>query len=101
MLGAIIGDIAGSVYEFNNAKTEDFPLITKQSNYTDDTICTIAVADAEGANVVPVSGKTNVFLLGGIGDQYTVTVSKDGYTTQTQTVSNNSDQTITIELVNA
>ena len=62
---------------------------------------TIAVADAEGANVAPVSGKTNVFLLSGIGDQYTVTVSKDGYTTQTQTVSNNSDQTITIELVNA
>ena len=62
---------------------------------------TIAVADAEGANVAPVSGKTNVFLLGGIGAQYTVTVSKDGYTTQTQTVSNNSDQTITIELVNA
>lgn len=65
------------------------------------TDATIAVADAEGANVAPVSGKTNVFLLGGIGDQYTVTVSKDGYTTQTQTVSNNSDQTITIELVNA
>ena len=62
---------------------------------------TLAVADAEGANVAPVSGKTNVFLLGGIGDQYTVTVSKDGYTTQTQNVSNNSDQTITIELVNA
>ncbi len=62
---------------------------------------TITVADAEGANVAPVSGKTNVFLLGGIGDQYTVTVSKDGYTTQTQTVSNNSDQTVTIELVNA
>lgn len=62
---------------------------------------TITVADAEGTNVAPVSGKTNVFLLGGIGDQYTVTVGKDGYTTQTQTVSNNSDQTITIELVNA
>ena len=62
---------------------------------------TVTVADAEGTNVAPVSGKTNVFLLGGIGDQYTVTVSKDGYTTQTQTVSNNSDQTITIELVNA
>ena len=62
---------------------------------------TITVADAEGANVAPVSGKTNAFLLGGIGDQYTVTVSKDGYTTKTQTVSNNSDQTITIELMNA
>ena len=62
---------------------------------------TIAVTDVDGAKVEPVSGKTNVFLLGGIGDQYTVAVSKDGYTTQTQTVSNNSDQTITIELVNA
>ena len=46
MIGAIIGDIAGSVYEFNNTQTEDFPLITKQSTYTDDTICTIAIADA-------------------------------------------------------
>lgn len=62
---------------------------------------TIAVADAEGTNVEPVSGKTNVFLLGGIGDQYTVTVSKDGYTTQTQTITNNGDQAITIELVSA
>ena len=46
MIGAIIGDIAGSVYEFNNVKTENFPLIAKQSSYTDDTICTIAIADA-------------------------------------------------------
>lgn len=46
MIGAIIGDIAGSVYEFDNAKTESFPLITKASTFTDDTICTIAVADA-------------------------------------------------------
>jgi len=45
MLGAIIGDIAGSVYEFNNVKTEDFPLFSKMSSFTDDTICTVAVAD--------------------------------------------------------
>lgn len=62
---------------------------------------TIAVADAEGTNIEPVSGKTNVFLLDGLGDQYTVTVSKDGYTTQTQTITNNGDQSITIELVSA
>lgn len=46
MIGAIIGDIAGSVYEFHNTKTEDFPLITKESTFTDDTICTIAIADS-------------------------------------------------------
>lgn len=62
---------------------------------------TIVVADAEGTNVEPVSGKINVFLLDGLGDQYTVTVSKDGYTTQTQTITNNGDQAITIELVSA
>lgn len=46
MIGAIIGDIAGSIYEFNNVKSEDFPLMQKQSTFTDDTICTIAIADA-------------------------------------------------------
>lgn len=47
MLGAIIGDITGSVYEWNNARRKDFgPLLTARSFYTDDTICTVAVADA-------------------------------------------------------
>ena len=45
MLGAIIGDTIGSVYEFNNIKTTDFPLFGPQSNYTDDSIMTMAVAD--------------------------------------------------------
>ncbi|MEM7792935.1 MAG: ADP-ribosylglycohydrolase family protein [Cyanobacteria bacterium P01_C01_bin.118] len=45
MLGAITGDIIGSVYEFENHKTKDFPLFTKQSIFTDDTILTVAVAD--------------------------------------------------------
>lgn len=45
MLGAITGDIVGSVYEFHNIKTTNFPLFLKKSNYTDDTILTIAVAD--------------------------------------------------------
>ena len=44
MLGAIIGDIAGSVYEFNPVQTDKFPLFIAQSSYTDDTILTIAVA---------------------------------------------------------
>ena len=46
MLGAIIGDIIGSVYEFNNVKTKDFPLWTDASHFTDDTVCTVAIADA-------------------------------------------------------
>lgn len=44
MLGAIIGDIAGSRFEFNNYLNTDFKLFTKECAYTDDTICTIAVA---------------------------------------------------------
>lgn len=45
MIGAIAGDIIGSVYEFDNIKTTDFPLFTSESDYTDDTIMTVAVAD--------------------------------------------------------
>jgi ADP-ribosylglycohydrolase len=45
MLGAIIGDTVGSVYEFNNIKTTDFPLFGPRNNYTDDSIMTMAVAD--------------------------------------------------------
>ena len=45
MLGAIIGDTVGSVYEFHNIKTTEFPLFDPHSNYTDDSIMTMAVAD--------------------------------------------------------
>ena len=46
MLGAIIGDIAGSIYEFNNIKTEDFTPFEGKCFFTDDTVMTVAVADA-------------------------------------------------------
>lgn len=47
MYGAILGDIIGSPYEFDlGEKTKDFPLFSKHSTYTDDSIMTIAVADA-------------------------------------------------------
>ena len=46
MLGAIFGDIVGSVYEFNPTYDYNFPLLTEASTFTDDTICTIAIADA-------------------------------------------------------
>lgn len=46
MLGAIIGDIVGSKYEFNNTFDYNFELFGKGCDFTDDTICTVAVADA-------------------------------------------------------
>lgn len=47
MLGAIIGDIVGSVYEFNNYKATNFqPFFHPRAFFTDDTVCTVAVADA-------------------------------------------------------
>lgn len=45
MLGAITGDIIGSVHEFLGEKTKDFPLFVPESRFTDDTVLTIAVAD--------------------------------------------------------
>ncbi|MGE5550801.1 MAG: ADP-ribosylglycohydrolase family protein [Bacteroidota bacterium] len=46
MLGPIIGDVVGSVYEYNNIKREDFPLFKPSTAFTDDTVMTVAVADA-------------------------------------------------------
>lgn len=46
MLGAIIGDIVGSRFEFGPAPAKDFKLFTDDCRFTDDTVCTIAVADA-------------------------------------------------------
>ena len=46
MLGAIIGDIVGSVYEWNNIKTKEFPMFSDKGFFTDDTVMTIAAADA-------------------------------------------------------
>jgi ADP-ribosylglycohydrolase len=46
MLGAITGDIVGSVYEWNNIKTTEFELFSPKCFFTDDSILTIALADA-------------------------------------------------------
>ena len=40
MLGAIIGDIAGSCYEFDNTADYNFPMFTYEKDFTDDTVCT-------------------------------------------------------------
>lgn len=46
MWGAIVGDVVGSAYEGAGLKVTDFPLFTAESRFTDDTVLTVAVADA-------------------------------------------------------
>ena len=47
MFGAILGDMIGAPYEFDRGdRTKDFPMFTDDSQYTDDTVMTIAVAEA-------------------------------------------------------
>ena len=57
MLGAIVGDIVGSVYEWNNIKTKDFPLFRENCFFTDDTVMTCAVAEA-----VMIGGRKDDFI---------------------------------------
>ncbi len=44
MIGAIIGDIVGSVYEFNNHRSKEFPLFQAKSDFTDDSVLSFATA---------------------------------------------------------
>jgi ADP-ribosylglycohydrolase len=46
MIGAIAGDIIGSLYERFNIKTTEFPLFVPRSRFTDDTVLTVALADS-------------------------------------------------------
>lgn len=46
MFGAIAGDVIGSVYEFHNVRRTDFELFPEKATFTDDTVATVAVADA-------------------------------------------------------
>lgn len=75
MTGAIAGDIIGSVYEFDNIKTTDFPLFTNESDYTDDTIMTVAVADwllngGDLAKVMQRYGREYPYPTGGYGGRF-------------------------------
>ncbi|MFN6070918.1 MAG: ADP-ribosylglycohydrolase family protein, partial [Bacteroidota bacterium] len=45
MIGAVIGDVIGSVFEWDNVKTTDFDLFNPKCFFTDDSVLTIAVAD--------------------------------------------------------
>jgi ADP-ribosylglycohydrolase len=64
MLGAIAGDIIGSVYEHSPIKTKDFPLFGPHSRFTDDSVLTVAVADAI------LSGRTYQESIRTIGRRY-------------------------------
>lgn len=56
MLGAIAGDIIGSWYEFRNIKVKTFqPLFHEGARFTDDTVCTVAIADALVHDMDPVA----------------------------------------------
>ena len=46
MLGAIAGDVIGSIYEMVNVKTIDFPLFHEHCRFTDDTALTVALTDS-------------------------------------------------------
>ena len=48
MIGAIVGDIVGSRFEFNNFRNKDFELFTSDCKVTDDSIMTLAVASCHG-----------------------------------------------------
>ena len=73
MIGGIIGDIVGSIYEFRNIKTKDFELFVEGCKYTDDSVLTIATADwllhggqsatyyADWGNAYPYAGYGGMF----------------------------------------
>lgn len=64
MIGAIAGDIIGSVYEFDQIKTKDFPLFHPRCKFTDDTVLTVAIAEAI------ISGRPYVESVRRIGRRY-------------------------------
>ncbi len=77
MIGSIIGDIVGSIYEFNNIRTKDFELFGKGAVYTDDSILTLATADALlSGNLAKITNyyanyaETNPYPMGGYGDSF-------------------------------
>jgi ADP-ribosylglycohydrolase len=66
MIGAIAGDIIGSVYEIQPIKTKGFPLLHPLSTFTDDSVLTVAVAKAimvdREDRIVCMSGRSKISL---------------------------------------
>jgi ADP-ribosylglycohydrolase len=55
MIGAILGDIIGSVYEVMPIKSKDFNIFPQGCGFTDDTVHTVAIADSLQQNIDPVT----------------------------------------------
>ena len=75
MIGSIIGDIVGSIYEFSNIKTKDFELFSPNGSYTDDSILTVATADwllngGDIAHYYSCYGEQNPWPMGGYGGSF-------------------------------
>jgi ADP-ribosylglycohydrolase len=72
MIGSIIGDVVGSIYEFGNIKTKDFEFFSEKGSFTDDSILTVATADwilkgGEVAKYYSRYGYENPWPMGGYG----------------------------------
>lgn len=82
MLGAIVGDIVGSIYEFDNHRSKEFDLFNERSFVTDDSIMTIAIGkalletnmkykfDTNQEKYLQLLGKNSVFWMQKIGRKY-------------------------------
>ena len=73
MLGASVGDIVGSIYEFNNHRSKDFPLFSGGCDFTDDTVLTVAVADClmnQGSYVEYIKNYTRKYPNRGYGGRF-------------------------------
>ena len=68
MLGAIAGDIIGSIYEWDRIKTKSFQLFGEGVTFTDDSVCTVAVADCilQGATSGVTSKRTGAAIPGAV-----------------------------------
>lgn len=82
-----------ALMQYDGAKWNRVGVVYQQDSTTGAVITGL---DAEGTEVDPVSGNAKQFLLSGIGDTYTVTATKTGYTTEAKQVKNTGDQTFKI-----
>ena len=70
MIGAIIGDIVGSRFEFDNIKTKNFDLFSVDCDFTDDTVMTLAIAKAMTRRNDKDFKKTLISTMHEVGGQY-------------------------------
>ncbi len=73
MIGAIAGDIIGSVFEWNPVKSKNFPLFQENAHFTDDTVLTCAIADyiMNEKNIIDcLKEYTRVYPRAGYGGNY-------------------------------